>query len=254
MTSELAKDLRDLQFLGVSNALEDFLHHATKKRLGPLQVLEKLVEVETAERMRRSLKRRERNAKIGHIVPFADFDWEWPTEIDRPAVERALRGQFIHEGANVIIAGPHGLGKTMLLKNIAHQAVLDGHTVGVVTAQKMLNELASIDSPTRLETRLRYYNRMRLLCIDEVGYLSYDPRAADLLFEVVNRRYQSQKSIAITTNLAFKDWPHVFPNATCTVALVDRLCHRSDILKIQGESWRKKEAKERQARQIPEAT
>ena len=103
MTSELAKDLRDLQFLGVSNALDDFLHHATKKRLGPLQVLEKLVEVETAERMRRSLKRRERNAKIGHIVPFADFDWEWPTEIDRPAVERALRGQFIHEGANVII-------------------------------------------------------------------------------------------------------------------------------------------------------
>lgn len=252
MTSELAKELKELQFVGVSDALDDFLNQAIKKRLGPLQVLEKIVEIESAERTRRSLKRRERNAKIGHIKPFADFDWEWPTEIDRPAVERVLRGPFIDEGANVIIAGAHGLGKTMLLKNIAHQAVLNGHTVCVVTAQKMLNELASIDSPTRLEARLRYYNRMRLLCIDEVGYLSYDSRAADLLFEVVNRRYQSRKSIAITTNLAFKDWASVFPNATCTVALVDRLCHRSDVLKIEGESWRKKEAKERSARQSEE--
>ena len=170
MISELANTLKDLQFFGLSDALDDFLNHAIKKRLGPLQVVEKIVEIESSERIRRSLNRREMNAKIGQFTPLADFDWEWPTEIDRPAMERALRGQFITEGANVLIAGAHGLGKTMLLKNIAHQAVLDGHTVCVVTAQKMLNELASIDSPSRLETRLRYYNRMRLLCIDEVGY------------------------------------------------------------------------------------
>ncbi|QDG52183.1 hypothetical protein FIV42_15975 [Persicimonas caeni] len=84
--------------------------------------------------------------------------------------------------------------------------------------------------------------------IDEVGYLSYDSKAADLLFEVVNRRYKAQKSVALTTNLAFKNWTTVFPNATCTVALVDRLCHRADILKVEGDSWRKKEAMERQER------
>ncbi len=107
-------------------------------------------------------------------------------------------------------------------------------------------DLSSIDSPTKLERRLKSYHRMQLLCIDEVGYLSYDARAADLLFEVVNRRYQSRRSIAMTTNLAFKEWTTVFPNATCTVALVDRLCHRADIIKISGESWRRKEAVERQ--------
>jgi DNA replication protein DnaC len=248
MISELTQALRKLDFRGLSESLEDFLSHATEKRLGPVQQLEKIVAIETEERNRRSLERRETRAQIGHFKPVCDFDWQWPTEINRTAVERSLRGQFIHEGANIVLAGPHGLGKTMLLKNLAHQAVLNGHTVLFVTAQKMLGDLSGIDSPTKLERRLQHYSRLHLLCIDEVGYLSYDSRAADLLFEVVNRRYQAKKSIAMTTNLAFKDWNTVFPNATCTVALVDRLCHRADIIKITGKSWRRKEAVERQDR------
>jgi DNA replication protein DnaC len=179
---------------------------------------------------------------------MCDFDWVWPKAIDRDGVERALKLRFVDEGGNVIVAGAHGLGKTMILKNIAHQAVLSGHNVLFTTAQKMLAQLGAIDSPTKLERRLRHFSSIKLLCIDEVGYLSYDSKAADLLFEVVNRRYKAQKSVALTTNLAFKDWTTVFPNATCTVALVDRLCHRADILKVEGDSWRKKEAMERQER------
>ncbi len=138
----------------------------------------------------------------------------------------------------------------MILKNVAHQAVLAGHTVLFTTAQKMLSELGSIDSPSRLERAIRHWASIRLLCVDEVGYLSYDGRGADLFFEIVNRRYHAQKSIALTTNLAFKDWGQVFPNATCTVALVDRLCHRADILKVEGDSWRRKEAGERQQKHV----
>ena len=85
--------------------------------------------------------------------------------------------------------------------------------------------------------------------MDELGYLSYDSRAADLLFEIVTRRYDAHKAIALTTNLAFKDWTTVFPHATFTLALVDRLTHRADIIKIAGDSWRRKEAQERQERQ-----
>lgn len=153
---------------------------------------------------------------------------------------------FVDEGANLIIVGAHGLGKTMLLKNVAHSAVLKGHTVLFVTAAKMLGELSAIDSPSKLRHRLNYYARMRLLCVDELGYLSYDSRAADLLFDIVTRRYQRGRSIGLTTNLAFKDWTTVFPHATCTVALVDRLTHRADIIKVEGQSWRRKEAQERQ--------
>jgi DNA replication protein DnaC len=84
-----------------------------------------------------------------------------------------------------------------------------------------------------------------VLCVDEVGYLSYSPRYADLLFEIVTRRHEASKPILVTTNKAFTDWNEVFPHATCTVTLVDRLIHRSEIIEIEGESYRLKEAKER---------
>ena len=175
---------------------------------------------------------------------MSEYDWNWPDDIDRELVERALKMRFVEEGANLVIVGAHGLGKTMLLKNLAHQAVLSGHSVLFVTAAKMLGELSAIDSPSKLERRLKHYSGVRFLCVDEVGYLSYDSRAADLLFEIVTRRYESAKSMALTTNLAFADWDTVFPHATCTIALVDRLTHRADILKIEGSSWRRKESQE----------
>lgn len=248
MTSDITTQLADLALRGLAEGLDDFLARATKERWSPMQIIEALVHLECADRAQRSLLRRQSRAKIGSFKPMCDFDWSWPKSIDRDGVERALKLGFVDEGANVIVAGAHGLGKTMILKNIAHQAVLAGHAVLFTTAQKMLGTLGAIDSPTKLERRLRHFSSIKLLCIDEVGYLSYDSKAADLLFEVVNRRYKAQKAVALTTNLAFKNWTTVFPNATCTVALVDRLCHRADILKVEGDSWRKKEAMERQER------
>jgi DNA replication protein DnaC len=237
---------------GLAEGLDDFLARATTERFSPVQFVEALVVLECDDRARRSLLRRQTRSKIGSFKPICDFDFAWPETIDRDGVERALKLCFVEEGANLIIAGAHGLGKTMILKNVAHQAVLSGHAMLFTTDQKMLGALSGIDSPTKLERRLRHFSSIRLLCIDEVGYLSYDGRAADLLFEVVNRRYETQKSVALTTNLTFKDWTTVFRNATCTVALVDRLCHRADILKVEGDSWRKKEAIERQERRIEE--
>jgi DNA replication protein DnaC len=97
------------------------------------------------------------------------------------------------------------------------------------------------DSPQTLRRKLSYYARPALLAIDEVGYLSYDPAAADLLYEVVNRRYE-RRSILMTTNKAFKDWNTVFPNATSIATLLDRLTHHADITLIEGQSYRVRES------------
>ena len=94
--------------------------------------------------------------------------------------------------------------------------------------------------------RLTAYVRPHLLCIDEVGYLSYDARHADLLFEVVTRRYEKKRSILLTTNKPFAEWPTTFPNAACVVTLIDRLIHKSEIVTIDGDSYRLREAEERQ--------
>lgn len=213
--------------------------------------LEKVVELEESERQRRSLESRIQNARIGRFKSMVDFDWSWPRKIDREAFEDLFRFQFIEEKANVVLVGSNGLGKTMIAQNLAYQALLKGYTVRFATASALLNELAVQESAAALQRRLRTLCRPQFLVIDEVGYLAYDNRHADLLFEVVSRRYQ-EKSILVTTNKAFSEWNQVFPNAGCVVTLIDRLIHRSEILDIDGESYRKKEAMERAAQKKKE--
>lgn len=213
--------------------------------LGAEKSIEKLLDAEEAERQRRSLERRVKNARIGRFKPMADFDWAWPTKIDRDAITDLFSFSFLAEGENVVLVGPNGVGKTMIAQNLAHQALMKGQTVRFTTASQMLNELVAQDGPAALERRLRRYCHPALLAIDEIGYLSYDSRLADLLFEVVSRR--QGKPMIVATNRPFTEWKEVFPNASSVVALVDRLVHRSQIVPIEGESFRLKEAKEREA-------
>lgn len=100
-----------------------------------------------------------------------------------------------------------------------------------------------------MQQRLRHYARPKLLCIEEIGYLSYDARAADLLFEIVTRRYQRASTI-ISTNKPFADWHEIFPNASSVVTLIDRLTHQAEILQIEGESYRLKESRD-SAEKVP---
>jgi DNA replication protein DnaC len=206
---------------------------------------------ESTERAHRSLERRLREAHIGRFKPLADFDWSWPKECDRDAIEELMSLQFLADASSIVLFGPNGVGKTMVAANIAHQAVLQGHTALFTTAGQMLSELAALDSDSALRRRLQHYAAPDLLLIDEIGYLSYSNRHADMLFELISRRYL-HKSTVVTTNKRFADWGEVFPNATSVVTLVDRLVHNSEILKIEGPSYRLKEAKEREARKAAE--
>jgi DNA replication protein DnaC len=209
--------------------------------------VELLLDWEEQERSRRSLERRLGAAHIGRFKPLCDFDWTWPKRCDRSAFEALMALDFLKEATNVILVGPNGVGKSTLARNIAYQALIHGHTALFTSAGQLLGDLAAIDSDSTLRRRLRHYARPDLLAIDEVGYLSYSNRHADLLFELVSRRYE-RKSLLITTNRPFAEWHEVFPNAACVVSLVDRLIHNAEILAIEGESYRLKEAQERSER------
>lgn len=225
--------------------LHGLLAHWTEVAAAPW--LAPLIDWEEEERARRSLERRLARAQIGQFKPLVDFDWSWPKRCDRALVEELMTLDFLKEATNVVLVGPNGIGKSTLARNLAHQALVHGHTVLFVSAGHLLGDLAALDSDSALRRRLRYYAAADLLCVDEVGYLSYSNRHADLLFELTNRRY-GHKSTVITTNKAFSEWKEVFPNAACVVSLIDRLIHNAEIVALEGESYRLKEARERTER------
>lgn len=209
--------------------------------------LASLLTWEQQERKQRSLERRLSSAKLGRFKPLHEFDWQWPDHIDQQAIHALMQLDFLTTASNIILLGNNGVGKSTLAQNLGYQAVMQGHTVLFTTAANMLNELAALDSNTTLRRRIKHYAKPALLLIDEVGYLSYSNRHADLLFEIINQRYE-QRSTLVTTNRPFAEWNDVFPNAACVVSLIDRLVHHSEIIAIEGQSYRMKEAKEQAAK------
>jgi DNA replication protein DnaC len=239
-SNSLSAQLRQIGLQAIPADLDDFLARATKGRWSPQQLIEHLVRAETEERARRSMERRLRDSGIKGFKPMADFDWNWPTKIERDVIERALTLDLLSESRNLVLVGRNGLGKTMIAQNICHAAVLAGSSVLFRSAPALLEELHR-QTPEGRRRKLRSYANVGLLCVDEVGYLSFDDKAADLLYEVINRRYE-RKPVILTTNRPFKEWNEVFPNATCIVTLLDRLLHHADVTVIEGESYRVRES------------
>jgi len=243
--NSLVQQLRQIGLRSLPANLDDFLARATKARWSPHMLLEQLVQAEAEDRSRRSLERRLRVSGIKKFKPMADYEWEWPKKIERDIIERALTLDFLPEARNLVLVGPNGLGKTMIAQNICHAAVLAGCSVLFRPAPALLEELHR-QSPEGRRRKLRTYANVGLLCIDEVGYLSFDDKAADLLYEVVNRRYE-RKSVILTTNRPFKEWNEVFPNATCIATLLDRLLHHADVTVLDGDSYRVRESERESA-------
>ena len=240
--NDLTAQLQQIGLRALPQNLDDFLAQASKARWSCHMLLEELCRSELQERSCRSLERRLRVSAIKSFKPLADFEWNWPTKIDRDVIERALTLDFLQQARNLVLVGRNGLGKTLIAKNICHAAVLAGHSVLFRTAPAILEDLQS-ESIEGRRRKLRGYANVGLLCIDEVGYLSYDDKAADILFEVINRRYE-RKSLIVTTNRIFKEWNEVFPNATCIATMLDRLLHHADVTVIEGDSYRVRESEQ----------
>ena len=240
--NNLAAQLQQIGLRAVPTELDDFIARATKGRWSPSMLLEQLAQAESEDRFRRSLERRLRVSGIKSFKPMADYEWTWPSKIERDIIERALTLDFLHEARNLVLVGRNGLGKTMIAQNICHAAVLAGSSVLFRSAPALLEELQR-QTPEGRRRKLHVYANVGLLCIDEVGYLSFDDKAADLLYEVINRRYE-RKSVIVTTNRPFKEWNEVFPNATCIATLLDRLLHHVDVTVIEGDSYRVRESEQ----------
>jgi DNA replication protein DnaC len=193
------------------------------------------------EREQRSIARRIRLARFPVVKTLDGFQWNWPRKINRLQVQELFRLRFIPEKANVIFLGGVGLGKTHLATALGYAACQHGHSVLFTSAVDVINTLAAAQRNGRLKPTLERYLRPTLLILDELGYLPIDKAGADLLFQIISRRYE-RGAILITSNRVFKKWAEIFNNdATLTSALLDRLLHHAETVLIEGKSYRMKD-------------
>ena len=162
----LRDQLRALGLVHTAAELDDFIARATQKRWSPIVQLERLVQAELEARLQQRVARRLKDARLGRYKVMADFEWDWPTHIHRPTVERVLSLDFLAQRENVIVVASHGLGKTMIAKNLVHQAILAGHSARFLTAADLILDLTKQETARALQHRLRTYMRPSLLAFD----------------------------------------------------------------------------------------
>jgi len=244
---DLFEWLAKIGFKASKEALEALLRHASKTKMTPRRMLEKLCAIEQQEREARNLARRIRSATLANPIPLKQFDWNHPRKIDKPLYEELYELDFVQQGHNVLLRGPAGVGKTTLAQHLGHRALERGLTVRFSTLPAALADLMRQESLPATERRLKRYTLPDLLVLDELGYVPCDARAADLLFHIISRRHE-KRSVVITTNLAYKLWGSVFRDASCLSALVDRFAQHCHTIDIDADSWRQKESIKRTRR------
>jgi DNA replication protein DnaC len=233
-----------LQYLNLISCLEtynDLARQAAKDNWSHIRFLEHLAEAEVNGRKDRSNQRRIQAARFPVLKTIEGFDWNWPKKINRLQVQNLFRLAFLESNTNVIFLGGVGLGKTHLSTALAYQACIKGYSVLYTSAIDIVNTLSSSQNAGRLKYDMKRYLKPDLLFIDELGYLPVDRKGADLLFQIISRRYE-RGSIILTTNKQFRKWPEIFCNdATLTSAVLDRLLHHAETVVVEGKSYRMKD-------------
>jgi DNA replication protein DnaC len=237
----LREQLLRLQLPYLREHYQALAQQAASESWSHVDYLARLIEGETHRREARSIERRVKSARFPMLKTLDQFQWNWPTQINRLQIQNLFRLAFVEDQANVILLGGVGLGKTHLSIALGHTACLRGYPVLFTTAVDIINTLSAAQASGSLKREMAKYIKPRLLIIDELGYLPIDKQGADALFQIISQRYE-RGAIVITSNRAYQHWPEIFNHdSTLTSALLDRLLHHAETVIIEGKSFRMKD-------------
>ena len=245
----LLKDsLRQLRLSAMAREFPTIGRQARDQGSSYEQYLLDLTEIEHIKRSENRLKRRLRGAKFPALKTLESFDLNLAPDINRQLLRELSQCEYVTKGENVILLGKSGTGKTHLGIALGVEACSLGYQVYFITACHLVNELLEAQEERVLERLLKRFYKYDLLILDELGYVPFSSKGAQLIFQVIGDRHE-QKSTLITTNLSFDKWPQVFGDASLTAALLDRLTHRASIIPCNWESIRLSQSMKNRATQ-----
>jgi DNA replication protein DnaC len=237
----LKSNLKQLKLPTMLSEWEKLAREAASKNEAYESYLLRLTEAEVTTRSANALAARIRAAGFPVVKDLDTFNFSATPSLSKQKVLEMSRGAWVEEHSNCCLIGNAGTGKTHLAIALGLAVCRLGRRVRFVTAANLVTQLEEAQQQHRLERVLGQLDRIDLLVIDELGYLSFSRGGAELLFQVFADRYE-RRSVLVTSNLAFSEWGSVFQGDRMTAALLDRLTHRCEIFEMNGESYRFRES------------
>lgn len=240
MENVIAK-FTELRLKNCALNLQEIMELSTQKNLSALQTIDRLLDIEIGCREKARIALRFKQSKLGEKTTIDQFDFihHESRQKDKTRILNLVDLKFIHDKKDVIFIGNPGTGKTFLSRCIAYAATQAGIKTFFTTAVDMINHLVAAEQDHTLLKKLNYYQSQDLLVCDEIGYLPLGKQGSNLFFQIISARHE-KKSTIITTNLPFAKWGTIFDGTTVATAIADRLVYNSEILIMEGKSYRKR--------------